>query len=118
MFFFSGLQRYEIIYNNSQLFSTFLSKSLADELKLALRPQPLPHLRVGREPHAYLHALGRHVFRLSLRLAAHAEAELTQRLNTEKEFQFVTKPTADGEQDADDEETDDRPSTPPDSSGY
>ena len=46
------------------------------------------------------------------------DAELTQRLNTEKEFQFVTKPTADGEQDAEDEETDDRPSTPPDSSGY
>ena len=42
------------------------------------------------------------------------DAELTQRLNTEKEFQFVTKPTADGEQDAED----DSPSTPPDSSGY
>ena len=42
------------------------------------------------------------------------DAELTQRLNTEKEFQFVTKPTADGEQDAED----DSPSTPPDSNGY
>ena len=28
------------------------------------------------------------------------DADLTQRLNTEREFQFVTKPTADGEQDA------------------
>ena len=31
------------------------------------------------------------------------DEELTQRLNTEKEFQFVTKPTADGEQDAEDD---------------
>ena len=31
------------------------------------------------------------------------DEELTQRLNTEKEFQFVAKPTADGEQDAEDD---------------
>lgn len=35
------------------------------------------------------------------------DGELTQRLNTEKQFQFVTKPTAEGEQDAD--ESDDSP---------
>lgn len=36
------------------------------------------------------------------------DQELTQRLNTEREFQFVSKPTTDGEQDAaeDDEPTD------------
>ena len=45
------------------------------------------------------------------------DEELTQRLTTEKEFQFVTKPTADGEQDAEDEGTDDNPSTPPGGSG-
>lgn len=33
------------------------------------------------------------------------DAELTQRLNTERQFQFVAKPTADGKQDAEDGDT-------------
>ena len=41
------------------------------------------------------------------------DEELTQRLNTEKEFQFVTKPTADGEQDAEDDGSDDSDLYPP-----
>ena len=45
------------------------------------------------------------------------DEELTQRLNTEKEFQFVTKPTADGEQDAEDDSSDGGELLPP-SGGY
>ena len=41
------------------------------------------------------------------------DEELTQRLNTEKEFQFVTKPTADGEQDAEDDGSADDSGAPP-----
>ena len=41
------------------------------------------------------------------------DEELTQRLNTEKEFQFVTKPTADGEQDAEDDGSGDSDLYPP-----
>ena len=42
------------------------------------------------------------------------DEELTQRLNTEKEFQFINKPTAEGEQDAEEEET---PGTNPNPGG-
>ena len=45
------------------------------------------------------------------------DEELTQRLNTEKEFQFVTKPTADGEQDAEDDNSGGG-ELPPPSGGY
>ena len=40
------------------------------------------------------------------------DAELTQRLNQEREFQFVTKPTADGEQDANTDDNTDGGTTP------
>ena len=38
------------------------------------------------------------------------DQELTQRMNTEREFQFVSKPTADGEQDAVDDSEEEEPS--------
>ena len=41
------------------------------------------------------------------------DPELTQRMNAEREFQFVSKPTADGEQDAADDSDNDGPSMKP-----
>ena len=41
------------------------------------------------------------------------DEELTQRLKTEKEFQFVSKPTKEGEQDADSEDSGDTGGTKP-----